>query len=243
MKIFFQNIAHGINPSKSYLSHYKWVKKIDSKWLDRYLKNLRKIKPDIVCLAEVDSGSVRSQSVNHARHFARMLDCEFSFYHKYEGTIARYLPIIRKHGAAVIYKKELNMETKPLYFSKGYKRLCIKAVLDSGSEKVSLYLLHLSLRKNIRKYQFSQLKKAVKKDKNRKKVIFGDFNLFGGAKELRKLVEGTDLKVHRNAEPTYPAWKPRVKLDWVIHSKDTKIKNFKVEKVLLSDHLALSFEI
>ena len=135
------------------------------------------------------------------------------------------------------------MKGTGLIRNKGYKRLCIKTVINMGGEGLSLYLLHLSLRKRIRRSQFAQLNKVIKRDKNKKKVILGDFNLFGGPKELKNLVSGTDLIIQKNAMPTYPSWKPKIKLDWIIHSNNAELRNFKIHKILLSDHLAMSFEV
>ena len=242
MKFFFYNIAHGIKPNKSFFSQINQLRLINKNFLDMLLKPLREIRPDILALVEIDSGSLRSRKINETKYIASKLDYKFSFYHKYNGTIVAYLPILRKHGSAIIYNRKIDVKTNPFYFNHGFKRVIVKSNFIYKNNKFSLYILHFSVRKKIRKLQFQELTDIIQKDNN-KIILVGDFNLFDGEKELKNFISNTGLIIYPNNQPTFPSWNPKIKIDYLITSKNIRIKTFKIENMLLSDHLAFSFEI
>ena len=72
-------------------------------------------------------------------------------------------------------------------------------------------------------------------------IIAGDFNLFWGEEEIELFLRALNLK-NANIKniPTYPSWKPKKVLDFIIYSEGIKINDFKVlTDVRLSDHLPL----
>ena len=93
--------------------------------------------------------------------------------------------------------------------------------------------------------QIVQLRKLIQ-DCRKPFIVAGDFNVLWGNEEIELFLEASGLhnvNVHR--EPTFPSWAPKKELDFILCSKEIKVKEFQVIKTLLSDHLPviIDFEI
>ena len=128
----------------------------------------------------------------------------------------------------------------------GMKRAIIK-VTAYVPQKVVLILVHLSLRRWVRKRQLKTLIPMIKKIKE-PVILLGDFNTFGGPKELRSFLEETGLNSNVGKDKkkfTHPSYHPFRILDYILTSKKIKVKKFKILKSELSDHLPvmIDFEV
>jgi endonuclease/exonuclease/phosphatase family metal-dependent hydrolase len=132
-------------------------------------------------------------------------------------------------------------QEKFLYFDHGVKRLVIQLDL----ERVTVFLVHLSIKFRHRQHQLSDLYTLVK-DVKKPYLIAGDFNVFWGDPEIELFLAATGLK-SANAQdwPTYPSWAPKAELDLILYSQGIRITNFEMPKVTYSDHLPLicDFEV
>lgn len=213
-----------------------------SGYLRRTTRNLSRItafikaqKPDIVALTEVDSGSFRSARLNQAAVIARVMGHYHCYATKYgEGSIIRSLPIWNKQCNAFLTRDTIRGE-RFHYFSQGIKRLVIELELDH----LVVFLVHLSLKFRHRHRQLRDLC-ALVKGVNKPCLVAGDFNALWGAHEIELFTEATRLK---NASPvetfTYPSWRPRRQLDFILHSPEIRISSLHVPRVTYSDHLPL----
>jgi len=199
-------------------------------------------KADVIGLIEVDTGSYRSSNVNQAARISKHLS---NFYHsttKYgDSFTGRMLPILSMQGNAVLTKDE---ESNSIYhyFPSGFKRLIIE--LDMGFYR--FFLLHLSLSKRVRQIQLNHIANLLHTNKNRPVIIGGDFNTFGGTKEIESICKELNLtNPNVNNHPTFPSWAPKHQIDFILCSTDVKIINFEVPDIHLSDHMPimLDFEI
>jgi len=106
-------------------------------------------------------------------------------------------------------------------------------------------LVHLALGSKTRLKQITQLYKLIKNTK-KPVIIGGDFNLMLGEVEIELFLAASGL-VNPNKDniPTFPSWNPSKHLDFILHSPEIKINEFRVPSVTLSDHLPLilDFEI
>lgn len=202
---------------------------------------IKSMTPDIVGLLEVDAGSYRSGRRNQAALLAKMLG-HFHVYHsKYpERSLARRLPIMRKQVNAFFCRDAIHGQ-RFHYFNKGVKSLAIELELKS----LVVFLVHLSLGFRTRHDQLNELYTLVK---NVKKpcIVAGDFNAFRGNREIRLFMAATGLSSASGIPcPSYPSWKPRRQLDFILHSPNIRITDFSTPQVILSDHLPLicDFEI
>lgn len=209
--------------------------------LDEITAFIRPLDPDIVGLIEVDNGSYRSKKRSQAEKMAAELGHFHSYCSKYgsESRLQR-IPVYNQQGNAFLAKDTIHGE-KFHYFERGMKKLIIELEL----EKVTIFLVHLALGYKARQDQLLHLYHLVK-ETNRPYILAGDFNAFGGEKEIQLLMLATGLtNADPELRPTYPSRKPKRHLDFILHSPEIKISQFQIPDVQLSDHLPLlvDFEI
>ncbi len=234
MKFLLYNIRYGTGkylnqPFKhirGYLGHSNWhIHKIGNL--------INKYKPDIVGLVEVDLGSFRMKSKNQATVLARITRSNDVFQYKYKEN-SKYMkfPMVRKQGNALLSKGEI-IRTKFHYLDNGMKKL----IIEAETEKVVVFLVHLALGGKTRQKQIVQLYDLVKSAK-KPVIVAGDFNAFWGYDELAMFLKASGLKNSNiDSQPTFPSWKPKKELDFILCSKEIKINDFKVIQTKLSDHL------
>ena len=100
----------------------------------------------------------------------------------------------------------------------------------------------MSLRKHIRGKQITELKEILTRHKST--VCLGDFNTFGGSREIEGILEKDKLlSLNYKHKATYPSYHPRMELDYALVSHDINHRNFKVLPETFSDHRGFMFEI
>ncbi|MCA1810377.1 MAG: endonuclease/exonuclease/phosphatase family protein [Lentisphaerae bacterium] len=106
-------------------------------------------------------------------------------------------------------------------------------------ENIVIFLVHLSLSFRTRHHQLNDLFTMVRKV-GKPCIVAGDFNAFWGDREIRLFLAATRLvSVFPFGQPTFPSWKPRRQLDFILHSPEIEITNFQLPRVEYSDHLPL----
>ena len=235
MRFLLYNIRYGTggNMNRFPLSGYLGK---TQQHLDEIIGFLREKEPDIIGLIEVDAGSYRTGKQNQAQGIAEAL----GHYHTYKGkyaTTARVtprVPILNKQGNAFITKDTITREHFH-YVTQGMKRLIMELELDN----VVFLLVHLALSFRTRHEQLRQLKQIVR-NLDKPCILAGDFNSLRGAHELELFIEAAGLQNAGPPDaPTYPSWKPKKHLDFVLHTPDIEILRFETPQVLYSDHLPL----
>jgi len=74
-------------------------------------------------------------------------------------------------------------------------------------------------------------------------VLMGDFNCNCESREMRDLMEVTDLRGPSCEMKTFPSWRPMRNLDHILVSPRIAIDNAQVLDYFMSDHLPLSMEV
>jgi endonuclease/exonuclease/phosphatase family metal-dependent hydrolase len=143
------------------------------------------------------------------------------------------LPILNKQANAILTKEKAPVINYH-YFPRGFKKL----IIEVDVRGVRFFLVHLSLQKRIRRMQLEHLSGIVKTDGPM--IIAGDFNALSGPDELEDFQTELGL-VNPNKKniPTYPSWNPKKQLDFILCTKEIKIKKFEAPEVRFSDHLPL----
>lgn len=241
MRILIYNIAYGTGAPKSYYDNINTATRYvrtPHTHIDKIMKFIGEADPDVIGLVEVDSGSYRTKFVNQVEKIAGHLNHHHQSSVKYnQNFLAKMLPIFRNQVNAVLTKKKLP-QGKFHFFACGVKRLIIEVNIGG----IRFFLVHLALKKEVRKVQLAHLAKLAK---GRTPVIIaGDFNTFSGAHEVEEFQDKLGL-INPNTDglPTFPSWKPKKQLDFILCSKYIKIKNFEVPKVRFSDHLPLILDL
>ena len=200
--------------------------------ITRFIKD---VDPDIVGLIEVDTGSIRSRMVNQAEKLAADLRMNTSYETKYGSrSINQMLPIVRKQGNAFMAAQRVHGE-KFHYFDTGIKRLIIELELD----ELCVFLVHLSLKFRHRHAQLRHLFELVRLSP-KPVIVAGDFNTFWGEHEMALFMEAAGLRsANRDRLPSYPAKRPRMELDFILHTRGIAVDAFEVPGVTFSDHRPL----
>jgi len=191
--------------------------------------------PDIVGLVEVDTGSFRTGRVNQAEVIANALG-HYSIYQCKYGTDSfnTLVPIVNKQANAFLAAPRVEGE-RFHYFDTGIKRLIIELELD----ELCVFLVHLSLKFRHRHAQLRHLFELVKRS-SKPVIVAGDFNTFWGEHEMALFMEAAGLKsANRDRLPSYPAKRPRMELDFILHTRGITVDAFSVPDVTYSDHRPL----
>jgi endonuclease/exonuclease/phosphatase family metal-dependent hydrolase len=209
--------------------------------LQRITDFIKSEDPDVVGLVEVDTGSIRTRSINQADVIARALG-HYSVYQCKYGvhSLNQRLPILRNQGNAFLAAPRVHGE-RFHYFDKGIKRLIIELEL----EECAIFLVHLSLKYRHRHQQLQYLHDLVVAAK-KPVIIAGDFNTFWGEHEIYLFMKACKLRsANVGSLPSYPSRSPRKELDFVLYGDGIRVTNFRVPQVKFSDHLPLvcDFEV
>lgn len=240
MRILVYNIAYGTGcPGAGHrrlLNAHRYLK-ADNEVFGRISTFIESSNADIVGLVEADSGSYRTGYRDQIAELAATLQ----HYHvqsvKYGiKSLPRTIPILNKQSNALL-ASDRNLEGKLHFFSKGMKRL----VIEVEAYGIKIFIVHLSLRRNVRERQLHFLSALIPRDVP--VIVAGDFNTAGGADELSDFLAVTGLiNPNLTAQPTYPAWKPKRQLDYILHSKSIVPSSFVIPQVDYSDHLPLQLD-
>lgn len=232
-----------------YQYFYFWRIFFPPKGLDQKMVDaLKRLKPDILALVEVDTGSFRAKK-DEVVFFEKKLGMK-SFVEKIKyplhgwAGMFHHVPILNKQANAIIAKSKIS-KVKYHLFHEGTKRVVIEATVHVP-KKVTLLVAHLALGGKTRAKQIEELAKIVNKIKN-PVILMGDFNTFRGEEEVKKLLEETHLKDKISLDKysvgvTQPTWHPLKRLDYVLTSPQIKVKTYQVLNYPFSDHMPLFVE-
>lgn len=234
MRFVLYNIRYGTGGGKICFPWRGYFRRTGENF-ERITQFLHDLNPDVAGLVEVDAGSYRSGKCNQAGMIAERLGQYHVYRSKYrEGSKTRYIPILNQQGNAFVVRDDGHKETFH-YFDRGVKRLVIE--LEMGN--VSFFLIHLALGSRLRHRQLGDLYDLLQTVK-KPYVVAGDFNALWGEQEIRLFQAATGLKnAHASNSPTFPSWKPKRHLDFILHSPGISIERCWMPDVQLSDHLPI----
>ncbi|HHD63259.1 MAG TPA: endonuclease [Desulfobulbaceae bacterium] len=220
---------------------YAGYLKRSTKVLDEIIRFIKEFSPDIIGLVEVDSGSFRTRHLCQAGQIASQLGHYHVVQSKYGvQSVAGKVPLLNRQGNAVLSRLPI-VEHRFHYFEQGIKRL----VIEARMEPLTVFLVHLSLTYRNRQYQLERLYRLISEVEG-PVILTGDFNVLWGDKELDLFLGATGL-INANIKgcPSHPSRSPKRQLDFILHSPDIRVTDFKIPGVLYSDHapLVCDFEL
>ena len=203
--------------------------------LEQIAAFIRSVKPDVVGLIEVDSGSYRSGRCCQAEVIARNLDHFHVVETKYgDNSLAKRIPVLNKQSNALLTNRPIH-SSRFHYFNEGLKRLVIEVELD----EVCIFIVHLSLKFKHRQQQLEHLHRIISVS-SKPVIVAGDFNTFGGNRELQLFMAASRLcNANLTSQPSHPSHAPKRHLDFILHSPELSASNFTVPDIRLSDHAPL----
>ncbi len=209
--------------------------------LQKIVAFIESVKPDVLGLVEVDGGSFRTDSECQADQIATQLGYQHVIETKYAyDSVAKRMPLLKAQGNAILSNVDI-VSHRFHYFDEGVKRLIIQVC----TEKLTVFLVHLSLTFRNRQYQLEKLYRLIR-EVDRPVILAGDFNVLWGQRELDLFLGATGLvSVNPERLPSFPARSPKRELDFIFHSPELKAVNFSIPSVTFSDHspLVCDFEL
>jgi len=232
MRFVLYNIRYGTGGGKIRFPLNGYLNRTGENF-GRITQFLHDLNPDVAGLVEVDAGSYRSGRTNQAERVAQQMGQYHVYRSKYgEHSLTRHFPVINQQGNAFVVRDGSHKEAFH-YFDRGVKRL----VIELETENVTYFLIHLALSSRLRHRQLGDLYDLLR-TVNKPHIVAGDFNALWGEQEIRLFLAATGLKnAHSANAPTFPSWKPRRHLDFILHSPGIRIERCWTPDVRLSDHL------
>ncbi|MBC8208170.1 MAG: endonuclease/exonuclease/phosphatase family protein [Desulfobulbaceae bacterium] len=240
MKFLLYNIRYGTGRGTYYhlpLPYAGFFKTTANK-MDEISTFIRSVDPDIVALVEVDSGSYRCGWSCQADRLAQDLGYSHVVESKYRnGSLAQRVPVLNKQSNALLCREAI-LAHRFHYFDEGVKRLVIEVELADAL----IFIVHLSLKYRHRHQQLEHLHRLLM-DRTKPVIVAGDFNTFGGNRELDLFLAATGLcDANAEARPSYPSHAPHRQLDFILHSPELEAVKCQVPDIRLSDHVPMIVE-
>lgn len=193
---------------------------------------------DVLCLAEVDAGSIRNRFFSQVKKIAFLLNMPYySSAPKYHPkSFFKFIPLMRKHHDAIVSR--LDGENIRHYLSQGTKKLIQEFIVNN----TSIFTVHLSLLRNsLRQKQLKEIGEVMN-NCPRPHILCGDFNIYKGLGEIQSFLKRTGMKLV-DLPASFPSFKPKKHLDLFFVSPDLEIKKSGVIQTVSSDHLPVWIEI
>lgn len=207
---------------------------------------IKREKPDVVAVQEVDGPSVWSGNVEHAGEIARLADLDH-FFRGDHVTMDKGMWQVR-YGTALLSGLPLEnagshtFAPTPPTFRKGLVKATI--LIPEIGREVDIVSVHLDfLRKKARGAQVVEMERLLGNHSN-PLVVMGDFNCQWEGREntLRLLCEELGLRPYKpevDGLKTFSSEKPRRRLDWILVSPELEFVEYEVLDDKVSDHLGV----
>lgn len=209
---------------------------------------LERERPQVVALQEADGPSFWSGGFDHVATLAALA----GFPHAFRGKHNREAPgrLDLSYGTALLSQLPLSATHSHAFLenwrdTKGFVAATVEPEALDG-EPVDVVSIHLDfLAERVRRRQIEQLVERFQ-DHDGHLVVMGDFNCAWSERRrsLDLLLHELKLRPCRDsAAATYPAWRPLVRLDWILVSEGLDFSVYETLDDRVSDHLGVLAEV
>lgn len=191
--------------------------------------------PDLICLLEIDTGSLTSGGLNQFALLSHDYPCH-DVASKYDANSYLQRWSVTKGKSSAFLAKACHAFER-IYFTSGTKRLVYRVEV---SDSLAVFFTHLSLKEAVRRQQLRELKVLIEREA-RDVVVLGDFNILAGLGELDELTDGGRIRLMNDpTASTFQLFKKRYLLDVCLMSQNIG-KNARVSVIpqSFSDHDAI----
>ena len=164
---------------------------------------------DIIGLQEVDAGSLRSNFINLAEYLAERAGIPY-WYHQVNRNLGR----LAQHSNAFLshFKPDRIENLKLPGVIPG--RQAIKAVFESETDSLAVFILHLALSRRARIRQLDYIAEQVNEYPHA--IVMGDLNCRVDSREMKLLFNKTRLREPLDEMHTFPSWCPKHHIDHIL---------------------------
>lgn len=209
---------------------------------------LARERPQVVALQEADGPSFWSGGFDHVAALAGLA----GFPHAFRGEHNREPPgkIDLSYGTALLSQLPLAAAHSQAFFenwrdTKGFVAATVTPEALDG-EPIDVVSIHLDfLAERVRRRQVEQLIERFR-GYDGHLVVMGDFNCAWSERRrsLDLLLHELKLRPCReSAAATYPAWRPLVRLDWILVSEGLDFSAYETLDDRVSDHLGVLADV
>ncbi|WP_418792565.1 endonuclease/exonuclease/phosphatase family protein [Phosphitispora sp. TUW77] len=197
--------------------------------LDRICNLIKKERPSIIGLNEVESFSPRVGFVNQPKRLAAARNMVYSY-----GPAIKFGPI-GFFGNAILSRYPIYESKNFRLSSKREQRCCLRTRLRIPEGYITVFITHLGLNRQERFEQISELERLVAQEKN-PVILMGDFNC--GMDQLRPLYRMlSDAGSIFGSQPTFSLTNPKDRIDYILFSAEFECRDLIVAESDSSDHL------
>jgi len=239
LRLLSYNIQTGTSTSqyRQFLTQ-SWKQLLPHKQRIENLGNIASMASDydIVGLQEVDAGSLRSGFINQIEYMADRGRFPFWFH-----QTNRKLGKIAQHSNGLLSKikpSEMSDHKLPGILP---GRGALFARFGHGKDSLVVVILHLALGQKARMRQLSYVAEVA--SDFRHVVVMGDMNCKPDSKEIRALLNNSDLHEPACDLYTWPSWRPKRSIDHILVSSSLRVEKTHVLTHTYSDHLPIAMEL
>lgn len=242
LRVLTLNVRHGRGPKER-------PKVAQRETFHRHVETiagfLGQIPAEVVALQEADAPSFWSGLVHHVEQFLTLGGFD-EFAHGLHVNLCRPRFGL-SYGTALLSKLPLAaVESRPFKArpldTKGY----VIATTSFAGQEVDVVSVHLDVFQPVQRRQAAKLIRDLRA-RPRPVVVMGDLNSAGRRPRstVNELARALSLRAVDGADDmlTYPSWKPRHRLDWILCSEQLSFKSCRTIREPVSDHLAVEAEL
>jgi endonuclease/exonuclease/phosphatase family metal-dependent hydrolase len=229
------NIRHGRGPKRG---SRPWQKDAFRQTTGEVAGILRDLEPDVVALQEADRNSLFTGRFDHIERIAAEGGYERTAHGRHFSVGYRRFGL--DYGAALLSRRPLDEVSSMRFRARPLdtKGFVVGRILLADHE-VDVASVHLDFLKPFHSRQVAVLARALQ-ERRRPLILMGDLNTTGRGHDAVKTLM-RDLFLEGPADPcdlpTYPAHRPKRKLDWILVSPELAITDYRVVPSVVSDHL------
>ncbi len=242
LRFFSLNVAHGRRnvPVKPYLGRRKAQRN-----LAEIAETLKLLSPDVVALQEVDGPSTWSGNFDHVAAIAQ----QSGFAEHYRGDHNEFgIGRFRMAAGTALLARQPLLDPASHRFSVSWrdtKGFVVAALEVPEWDGLSVDVVSVHLDFLVPSVRREQIRRMVERlaDRRRPLVVLGDLNCCWQhePRSMDLLVSHLGLRAHEPQSPThtYPAHRPRRRIDWILASPELDFHGYHTVHAPLSDHLVL----
>ncbi|BDS05467.1 hypothetical protein NT6N_05070 [Oceaniferula spumae] len=221
LRVFSYNIHHGVG--------------LDGKLdLNRIAEVIKKQKPDLVALQEVDKVVPRSGKVDQAAVLAKLLGMHYAYGKCIDLNGGEY-------GNAILSKYPIQDTMVHKLPGPGESRAVLEAIIHIHGKKLSFASVHLDWEKDETRVGQVQAMEKVMSLRQHPVIMAGDFNAIPDSDTMTHVKSTWKITTKSGAALTYPAGDPKKEIDYIIYRgfETAKASCLVLDEAVASDHRPL----
>ena len=191
---------------------------------------------DMVALQEADSGSLRSGFVNQTRYLANRSGMPY-WCHQSNRKVGN----VAYAGNGFLCRFEPDAVDEYRLPGPIPGRGALAVSFGTGTDSLTVAVLHLALGKRARKQQLEFLAKKLGAAPNL--IVMGDLNTTISSPETAAFCEQLGLVTPTSELPSYPSWQPQRAIDHIMVSEGVQGYDARVVDVGFSDHCPVEIRV